>query len=328
MANWRPVDVRLWDDRKFLACGDRARLLWLFLLTCPSLPIPGVIVGGDAALAELLGWASEGLREGFTELSRSGLQVRREARIVWLPNALKYQPPTSPNTVKGWAKKWDDVPEGDLKLEMWEALRIACKSWSIIFAKVFPKPSSEGYPKPLLEGYPKGFGRGSTHDHQHDHQHQHDHDPEREHPPATHADEPHPVATDLELRQAAREVVWREYGELRQAIAAELGIDARPLPAHDPGERALAMRLVDAGPNGLQAAIADARHAMAVVAAEARATRSVQWLTGALFEDRSWRRAIGMTLDDARRAKGKAAVHVGRVEPLAPGDYTPGDQDL
>jgi len=171
MANWRPVDVRVWNDRKFLAGSDDARLLWLFLLTCPSLPIPGVVVGGDAALAEQLGWTPERLRERFQELSRNGLRVRRESRIVWLPNALKYQPPANPNMVKGWAKKWDDVPEGSLKPELWEALKIACKSWSILFAKLFAKPSVDGSPN----GFANGSGNGFTHEHQHEHQHEHEH---------------------------------------------------------------------------------------------------------------------------------------------------------
>ncbi len=176
MANWRPVDVRLWNDRKFLACGDGARLLWLFLLTCPSLPIPGVVLGGEAALAEMLGWTPERLRERFAELSRNGLRVRREARIVWLQNALKYQPPSNPNMVKGWGKKWDDVPEGDLKLELWEALRIACKPWSVLFGKLFAKPLAEG----SGNGSVNRSGNGSAHEHQHENEHQHDHDPEEE----------------------------------------------------------------------------------------------------------------------------------------------------
>ncbi len=173
MAYWRPVDVRLWNDRKFLACSDDARMLWLFLLTCPSLPIPGVVIGGDAALAEQLGWLPERLREGFQVLTQSGLQVRREGKIAWLPNALKYQPPANPNMVKGWAKKWDDVPEGSLKIELWQALRIACKSWSGLFAKGFPEP----LPEQLLDGSRNHLGTGSTHKHDHKHNHKHEHDP-------------------------------------------------------------------------------------------------------------------------------------------------------
>lgn len=116
------------------------------------------------------------------------------------------------------------------------------------------------------------------------------------------------VTSELELRQGARLMLWREFGALRSAIAAELGVEARPLPAvGDPGERALAMRFVEAGAAGVPGVVADARHAMAVVAAEARRDKSVQWLTGALFEERSWRRAIGMTVEDAARERAPPA---------------------
>lgn len=141
MAKYRPIDLRLWSDRKFLALGDDARLLWMFLLTTPAtLPIPGVIVAGEAALAEQLGWTVERFTERFRELAQSGLAVRREGRVWWLQNALRYQQPANPNTVKCWAKSWDDVPEGGLKREIWEALRDACRGWSRLFAGLFAEP--------------------------------------------------------------------------------------------------------------------------------------------------------------------------------------------
>lgn len=141
MAKYRPVDIRLWSDRKFLALGDRGRLLWVFLMTTPSaLPIPGVIVAGDAALAEQLGWTTEQFTERFRELFDAGLSVRRDGRVTWLPNALKYQPPHNPNAVKCWAGVWDDVPECALKHDIWDALKIACKSWSVLFGKLFHEP--------------------------------------------------------------------------------------------------------------------------------------------------------------------------------------------
>src|SRR6266566_5534859 len=136
MAKYRPVDTRLWGDRKFLACNDDGRMLWLFLLTCQSLPIPGLIVAGEAAMAEQIGWSAERLRKGFAELSRNGLRVVGDGRVSWLPKALEYQPPSNPNVVKGWSKTWDDVPECEAKSSVWDALKTACKSWSSLFAKL------------------------------------------------------------------------------------------------------------------------------------------------------------------------------------------------
>jgi len=107
----------------------------------------------------------------------------------------------------------------------------------------------------------------------------------------------------LRQRQEIRAAIWGELEAERASVAAELGIAAQPLMAFDPGEEALAMRLLRARDQGELGLIASqARHAIAVLAAEARVARSVEWMTGSVFDsDRSWRRAIGKTLEDASR---------------------------
>lgn len=162
MAKYRPVDLRLWSDKRFLSLSDRGRLLWVFYLTTPSsLPIPGVIVGGEATLAEQLGWSVEEYRMGYRELVEKGMKVRAEGRVVWLSNALKYQRIAGPKAIKGMSKVWDDIPEGELKAKIYEALKIACKSWSGLFAKVYGKGYGEGYAQLLMEGLDTGSGTGS-----------------------------------------------------------------------------------------------------------------------------------------------------------------------
>lgn len=168
MAKWRPIDVRLWNDRKFLALSDEGKLLWLYLLTCPeTLSIPGVIVAGEAAIAERLEWLPQRFRERFAEVERC-LLVHREGRLIWLPNALRYQPPSNPNAVKSWAKCWDDVPEGRLKMDVWQALKLACKSWSGLFSK--------GFPQPLHDGSGNGSANGYTQDQEQDQNQEQDQD--------------------------------------------------------------------------------------------------------------------------------------------------------
>jgi hypothetical protein len=166
VARYRPVDVRLWNDRRFLALPDDLKLLWMFLLTTPStLAIPGVVVGGPAALSEQLGWTAERFAEGLLELMSRGMKVRTEGRVIWLSNALKYQPPESPNALRGWSKCWDDIPEGELKTKIWDALRIACKSKGAsrlkLFTEAFPKVWGEGYAQPSLELWAPGSGSGT-----------------------------------------------------------------------------------------------------------------------------------------------------------------------
>lgn len=357
MANYRPVDVRVWNDRKFLACGDEARLLWLFLLTCPSLPIPGVVVGGDASLSEQLGWTPERLRERFAELARNGLQVRRENRIVWLPNALKYQPPANPNMIKGWAKKWDDVPEGDLKRELWQALRIACKSWSVLFSKLFEEPSQVG----CGNGSSNRSGNGFTHEHKHkhEHEHQHDHDPEKnlspagaraippvpvghgpEHatPPDTGDRDPKPANAilsaydheDPRARGRLAESTYRQVSDALRAVAAELGLPAPlPFPPIGPSTSAgsfrdLQDRVREEGAN----APAVCERVVANLIAQARADRSVEWLAEKSFGERPWRTARAWTPGKTARAGPTSSPTVGRVEPPPASAFRRGVQKI
>ena len=157
MSRYRTVDVRLWSDRRFLSLSDDGKLLWMFYLTCPQrLAIPGVIIGGEASLAEQLGWTVEQYRKGYQELLAKGMRVRSEGRVVWLTNALKYQAIAGPKAMTGMAKAWDDVPEGELKTKIWEELKIACKRWASLFTKLFPKHHGEGYAQLVLDGVSDG----------------------------------------------------------------------------------------------------------------------------------------------------------------------------
>jgi hypothetical protein len=114
-----------------------------------------------------------------------------------------------------------------------------------------------------------------------------------------------PESTDLASRQTLRSAIWSELAAARESVAAELKLPEgdRKLMAFDPGERALGVRLRDARNDAeLELVAQQARKAIAVIAAEARASRSVEWLTGSVFEsDRSWRRAVGKSLADAKR---------------------------
>lgn len=180
MPLYRPVSTRLWNDQRFLAMNEDGKRLWLFLLTCPALPIPGVIIAGEGSIAEVMGWTVEGVREGFREAFRVGMNIRVEGRVVWLVNATKHQPCAGPNAIRCWARFWGEIPDGPLKRDILQSLRIAAKSWSHAFNKSFGTPS----------GTPSG--KGSTQEHQHEHKQENQHEQERES-----ADDPAEVIADL-----------------------------------------------------------------------------------------------------------------------------------
>lgn len=318
MAKYRPVDVRLWSDRKFLSLGPDARMLWLYLLTSPfSLPIPGVIIAGEMAIAEQLGWSVDQLRKGYQEVLGKGLSLRIEGRFVWLTKALSYQKIQGPKHIEAMRKCWDDVPDCDDKLALWQALKIACKTWNRLFDKGFPIPLAI----PLVEGLDTVTVTVT---------------PtvtptvERESAP-THADpgglvfDPNRIGAKREIAEA----IYRRLSDERLAAAARLGIANQiafpPLtPATRPqGFRELLDRVAEEG--------TDAPRVCEIVVsnlvAEAAATKSIEWLSEKAFTAGGWRHARSY-VPGQRAGPATRSPHVGRVEPLRAEEYPEGDQTL
>lgn len=150
MARYRKIDVRIWGDEKFSSLSrlePSGQGLFLYLLTNPNTnSIPGLFRAGEAQLAEELGWPMEGFREAFGEASSKGIvKADWKARLIWIPNAFRYNKPESPNVVTSWSVSWDELPECGLKVIAYEALKAFAEGLGGGFAKAFDKAC----PKPM-----------------------------------------------------------------------------------------------------------------------------------------------------------------------------------
>jgi len=116
MSRYRKIEVRMWGDQKFRAFDDHTKLLWCYLLSGPeTTQVPGVLTIGEAGLAEALGWELKPFRNRFATVSKAGLVLSDwSSRMVFLPNAVRYNPPANGNIVKGWADTIKELPESDL----------------------------------------------------------------------------------------------------------------------------------------------------------------------------------------------------------------------
>jgi hypothetical protein len=153
MSLYRKIHVQVWGDRRFRELSEGAQRLWFYLLTGPeTTSLPGLIVAGKAALAEALGWSAERFLERFGELSAKGMaKADWDARLVWLPNAIRHHRPDNPNIVVGWRDYWDHAPECDLKAEAYRAYRSAIEPLGEGYAQAFAK----GFREPFREPYAK-----------------------------------------------------------------------------------------------------------------------------------------------------------------------------
>lgn len=129
-ARYRKIETRLWSDQKFrrlTPLKPSGQALWLALLCHPDNgPIPGVICTGAAALADLLGWSVGDVRKHMAELEKEGMaRADLDARVVFLPNAVRLNPPHAGNNVLGWRQSWLNVPECPLRDAIAVALREA-----------------------------------------------------------------------------------------------------------------------------------------------------------------------------------------------------------
>jgi hypothetical protein len=140
----------MWGDERFRSLSapqPNGQSLWIYLLTGPhTTSIPGLFAAGEAGLAEALGWPSKAFREGFAEISAKGMaKADWAARVVWLPKAVSYNAPESPNVVRSWAQHFDDIPECHLK---WQAF-LALKDFIEGLGEGFRKAFAEAFREPL-----------------------------------------------------------------------------------------------------------------------------------------------------------------------------------
>ena len=159
MARYRKVDVRLWIDervRHLTPLAPSGLGLWFYLLTNPSTTnIPGLYRAGEGALAEDLKWSLAAFREAFAEVFREGLaEACWESHVVWLPKAVKYDPPQSPNVVKGWRASWDEIPDCDLKAKAYHHLKAFTEGLGNSYREAFLKACTEPFREPLAHHSP------------------------------------------------------------------------------------------------------------------------------------------------------------------------------
>lgn len=173
MSRYRKVDPRIWNDEKFCALGDKAKLVFLMLLTHPGMTSLGAMRATPGGLAEELGWTAEAFREAFREVLAQGMAEHdQKACLIALPRFVRYNLPESPNVVKAWVGALDLLPECALKQaavqrakEVVEGLQEGFgKAFTEAFAKAMPYPEQKPKQKkkktpPPPKGGAEGFDR-------------------------------------------------------------------------------------------------------------------------------------------------------------------------
>ncbi len=145
MSKFRKVDPKIWNDKKFNALSDKAKLVFFLILTHPHLTALGAMRGSIKGLAFDLKMNEKAFREAFREAFRASLiKYDEESSFIWLPNFLKYNRPQSPNVVLSWSNWLNYLPECDLKIELIHNVKSFVQSLGEAFREALP----EGFRKP------------------------------------------------------------------------------------------------------------------------------------------------------------------------------------
>ena len=163
---YRKIAVRMWGDGKFCRSlspmAPSGQALWLYLLTGEHTGIiPGLFSRGKAAIAESLGWDLEDFERCFREIETAGMaSADWQARLVWIPNAVKYNRPDNPNVVTAWGRAFQMLPECSLrdraKVELRRAICKMGRSFEERFVIEFDGSETETHAKTTRYGNPSG----------------------------------------------------------------------------------------------------------------------------------------------------------------------------
>jgi len=159
MGRYRRIEVRIHADEKYRRLSDSAKLLFLTLLTHPSMTSIGAMRFTPEGCAAEMRWTIGRLRQSLSETLSEGLaEWDQEGFLLMFPNFLKHNPPENPNVVKSWRTIDDLIPECPLKRKLYQRVKAFAEGLGEAFAEALPEafgePSRKGMPNPEPEPEP------------------------------------------------------------------------------------------------------------------------------------------------------------------------------
>jgi len=118
MIRYNETSQRLWLSRDFLSLSDRAKLLWMFLLTGPiKTSLAGIYNAGIGTCTDHLRVSVDVFKKAFAELEGRGMaEACWETNVIYLPRWIYHnRGPANPNVLKSWLRILSAIPDGALK---------------------------------------------------------------------------------------------------------------------------------------------------------------------------------------------------------------------
>lgn len=118
------VAPEFWDDEKVQSWSDAQQKLALYLLTCKHRNLQGFYKLSLRYASEDLGWSEGKTKKYLGQLVTEGFaEYDADAKVVLLPNTLRYYKPSTDDQVTGALKALAKVPATPLKARFLELAR-------------------------------------------------------------------------------------------------------------------------------------------------------------------------------------------------------------
>ena len=118
MSRYRQIHCLIWNDDKFPFLKDDTKLVFFHLLTTPFSTPFGLFKASIGALADEMRWSPKKYEKALKDAIAHGMvEYDPKAYVIFIPNFLKYNWPTSINQVKSWKKIFDELPNSPLKIK-------------------------------------------------------------------------------------------------------------------------------------------------------------------------------------------------------------------
>lgn len=158
------IESRFWQDEKIRTLSTEAKLIFLYLLSCPHRNMLGLFYLPIAYVSHDLGMPFETLSKGFQELLDKGLiSLDNDNHMVFIRHFLRYNPLENKNQVKGAINKLKELPNTPLLAELYEFVKTELKPqkahYNLLLAEL-EKRLGKGLDKGF-ERVSKGFKKGS-----------------------------------------------------------------------------------------------------------------------------------------------------------------------
>lgn len=134
------INESIWNDSKFKSVSDSARLLYMYLLSCPKCNSIGVFQIGYGLIEDEFDHSRDQIKQLMGELEEANLLRFRDGWL-WFNKYLKWNEPTSPNHARHCAS---DLNECVMREAPQEAVRSVLGSVRSVLGNIYLQNTKDG----------------------------------------------------------------------------------------------------------------------------------------------------------------------------------------